>query len=685
MLSVGLRMSVLCMIVWALTGPIDRSPLTVGAAALPPAAGQSGYALQAPQFFPETGYIVTTSPIGQYFAARGGARTFGPPISNEFTLVGARVQIFRDFVLRQDAYGTVSTVDLHAMNAVPFRNVGGRTVPEIDQRLLATAPSPALPDYGAQVQAFIKANAPDTFEGVPVGFYKAFQGTVRFEDAFPEGTGERGLLTGFAQEVWGLPVSRPQRDPGQPNVIALRWERGTMIFDSLTNVVSAAPLGQAFRAVVTGEGLTPEQAALTTAAGSPFLSQANGPLPSGVARPAELPDTALAEAFKPNGSVEAGAVAAQMNATPTIEGWYVPSTATPTPFGFVGPGGGFATPTSTPFGFTGPPNSGNIQQPGGQGMPGAINPGAAGAAAGSDPCYGDEEITFSPEIPRVGNEVLIAVTSSRPHPYGRLAGTEKTTFVRERPGQKGYVWEWTIQLSYPGNHEYTFYVDSTIPCKKLQLTIRQGLATRTATPTKTATPYNWNNNDNNNNDNNNNNNDNNNDAKAPAIYAAGYVIPGQDVYGCNSFQSQAQAQSVLRYDPSDPNRLDAEDGVEDGIACSTYNYSFYPNDRDFTVVNRTYGTATPAATATVKPFAASDYLNQGDRYGCNDFAVNGRSQANAQAVLRADPNDPNKLDSFVDGVACGGVEAANDGVNSGAMPGPYDGTPVPTPNGGRRQ
>jgi hypothetical protein len=231
-------------------------------------------------------------------------------------------------------------------------------------------------------------------------------------------------------------------------------------------------------------------------------------------------------------------------------------------------------------------------------LPGAIPPQpgapAPGAAVGSDPCYGDEEITFSPEIPRVGNEVLIAVTSTRPHPYGRLAGTEKTTFVRERPGQKGYVWEWTILLSYPGQHEYTFYVDSTIPCKKLELTIRQGLATKTPTPTKTATPYNWNNNDNNNNDNGNN-------SRAPFINPWNFVIAGQDVYNCNSFQSQAQAQSVLRYDPSDPNRLDAEDGVEDGIACTTFVYSQYPNDDDYNQVQRIYPTPTHTPTVPSTP------------------------------------------------------------------------------------
>lgn len=42
------------------------------------------------------------------------------------------------------------------------------------------------------------------------------------------------------------------------------------------------------------------------------------------------------------------------------------------------------------------------------------------------------------------------------------------------------------------------------------------------------------------------------------------------------------------------------------------------------------------------------YIGQGDRYNCADFL----SQADAQAVLRLDPSDPNGLDGDNDGVAC---------------------------------
>lgn len=78
-------------------------------------------------------------------------------------------------------------------------------------------------------------------------------------------------------------------------------------------------------------------------------------------------------------------------------------------------------------------------------------------------------------------------------------------------------------------------------------------------------------------------------------------------------------------------------------------------------------TPTPRPAAPVAPvsgFDATRYIGQGDRYNCTDFI----SQAQAQAVLRADPRDPNRLDGGgVPGVAC---ESNN---------GPFDRVPVPRP------
>jgi hypothetical protein len=55
-----------------------------------------------------------------------------------------------------------------------------------------------------------------------------------------------------------------------------------------------------------------------------------------------------------------------------------------------------------------------------------------------------------------------------------------------------------------------------------------------------------------------------------------------------------------------------------------------------------------AAQEDIPVFDPTPYIGQGDIANCPDFA----SQADAQAVLRADPADPNKLDADKDGIAC---------------------------------
>ncbi len=55
-------------------------------------------------------------------------------------------------------------------------------------------------------------------------------------------------------------------------------------------------------------------------------------------------------------------------------------------------------------------------------------------------------------------------------------------------------------------------------------------------------------------------------------------------------------------------------------------------------------------------FDPSRYIGPGDRYDCPAF----NSQAEAQAVLRADPRDPNRLDADSDGLACESNASPND-------------------------
>ena len=62
-------------------------------------------------------------------------------------------------------------------------------------------------------------------------------------------------------------------------------------------------------------------------------------------------------------------------------------------------------------------------------------------------------------------------------------------------------------------------------------------------------------------------------------------------------------------------------------------------------------TPIPIALPSASPrsgFDPSFYVGKGDAFNCADFA----SQADAQAVLRLDPTDPNRLDADRDGIAC---------------------------------
>lgn len=446
-------------ILWTLVEPLG------------PRATVASAAEEDSPYFADSGFSVAPGAFYDYFRHRGGVRTFGAPISNRFSLLGQDVQIFRRHVLRLNADGSVATMSLLDTGAVPSTTIGGRTLPEADDDLVYGAPRPEATDYAALAQAFIRANAPEQWDGERVAFHSAFLQTVKLRDAFPNGGGDPGLLPGFAQEVWGLPVSRPMRDLQVPDMIYLRWERGVMAYDRRSAQVQVAQLGEMFKAVLTGENLPTDLAA--EAQRSPFYRQFDPNALNGVARPAELPQTVLAGAF-PASAMSTTPVQA---AAPTQVS--APANAALDTYGIArvaaqvaAPAGQAAAPAAQAAPQAAPPGSGPTTSPT------AATPAAPAAPTEPDICVGDERITYAPANPRVGTELLIAVTSSRPHAYGRLAGTERTTFLRERPGQLGTVYEWTVNLSSHGDHEYTFYVDSTIPCKKKSIEVKRALNVR---------------------------------------------------------------------------------------------------------------------------------------------------------------------------------------------------------------
>jgi hypothetical protein len=114
-----------------------------------------------PGFFPATGYRISSPAVLNYFQHRGAVRTFGYPVSNEFPLLGRRVQIFQRQVLEIAPDGSVAPSNLLDPDVLSSSRMNGLSLPPTDPDLLWAAPSPAAPEYATQALAFINVFVPD--------------------------------------------------------------------------------------------------------------------------------------------------------------------------------------------------------------------------------------------------------------------------------------------------------------------------------------------------------------------------------------------------------------------------------------------------------------------------------------------------------------------------------------------
>jgi hypothetical protein len=169
-------------------------------------------------------------------------------------------------------------------------------IPARDAELTKSAPTPGSRDYSAAILRWLAEVAPDQHEGLDVGFKRAFDSTVAFETAFPGGRGDRGLLPGLNLELWGVPTSRPAFDPNNRDFVYQRFQRGVMHYDRKTGATQGLLLAAYLKAILTGEELPTDLAA--QAQGSRLFKQYDPKAPSGIARPAQLADSDLTNAFE---------------------------------------------------------------------------------------------------------------------------------------------------------------------------------------------------------------------------------------------------------------------------------------------------------------------------------------------------------------------------------------------------
>jgi len=252
-------------------------------------------------YFGETGFRIANEQFWNYFNRRGGVRTFGYPISKEFLLFGFRVQFFQRLIMQLKPDGSVSTMNLLDDGMMPYTRVNGSTFPGPDNGLAEAAPKPGQDGYFEKLLDFVKEKSPDKWENLPTDFHKTFNETVRYEDAYPDGKMDRGIMPAINLELWGVPISPPAYDPNNKNFVYLRFQRGIMHYDKTSGATQGLLLGDILKSIITGINLPSDLE--EQAKGSRFYRQYNPLAANGLNRPNDLPGTDMRTAFSRDGLV----------------------------------------------------------------------------------------------------------------------------------------------------------------------------------------------------------------------------------------------------------------------------------------------------------------------------------------------------------------------------------------------
>ena len=278
--------------------PLPPNPTTPASAPVPNDA----------RYFSQTGYRIGEDAFWNYFQVRGGVRSFGYPVSNVFLLYGMKVQIFQRQILQLRPDGGVQTMNVLDDGILPYTRMNGSTFPAPDPAVIGQSPRPDAPDYLPRTLEFVRAMAPDSFEGEPVNFAETFLSSVTARDAYPNGLPDGGdsLVPYFNLDIWGLPTSKPAHDPTNPSFIYQRFQRGIMHYDKGCGCTQGLLLADYVKSLMTGRNLPADLA--DQARSSKFVNQFKPNAPQSLARPGDLPGSDLTNAFRrdPTITLDAG-------------------------------------------------------------------------------------------------------------------------------------------------------------------------------------------------------------------------------------------------------------------------------------------------------------------------------------------------------------------------------------------
>jgi hypothetical protein len=263
------------------------------------ASGSQAATAQAdPRYFAQTGYRIDNDAFWNFFQGRGGVPTFGYPVSRQFKLVGFQVQIFQRLVMQLQPDGGVQTLNLLDPGLMPYTRINGSTYPAPDPAVVSATPPVSDPNYATDIITFTQQTAPDTFEGQPVNYFQTFSNTVTCDAAFPNQPCQENLLPGLNLQIWGAPTSNPTYDPTNHNFIYQRFQRSIMHYDAGCQCTQGLLLADYFKSIITGQNLPPDLDA--EARTSIYYKQYDPSKPLWIARPNELTDSDLTNAFTPS-------------------------------------------------------------------------------------------------------------------------------------------------------------------------------------------------------------------------------------------------------------------------------------------------------------------------------------------------------------------------------------------------
>jgi hypothetical protein len=251
------------------------------------------------RFFFQTGYRIDSDTIWDYFNKRGGVRTFGYPISRTIRFLGFTTQFFQRQIVQLGPDGNARLLNLLDPGLMPVDRINNSTFPSYDPSIANASPLPGTPNYDTAIVDFIRARAPESFNGHNTRFFSTFSNFVTCADAFPQGSCQAALLPLLNLEIAGVVTSQPMTDPANASFVYLRFQRQILHFDAACQCTQPILLADWFKSVLTGNNLPADLEGQMQSFGPRFLRQYDNGAPLGLRRPAELPETNLQNAFEP--------------------------------------------------------------------------------------------------------------------------------------------------------------------------------------------------------------------------------------------------------------------------------------------------------------------------------------------------------------------------------------------------